>query len=444
MNKLVLSVAFKTIGCKVNQYETVNLRQIFYKNGYQIKNFDEKADIYVINTCAVTHEAERKSRQMIRRASRLNPSGFIVVTGCAIQSNLQEIKKCKNDNNYYIVSNYYKDSIFNLLNKTLSNPDKSHIFYKTASQITSYPENQQCSMSNRIRGLVKIQDGCNQFCSYCIIPYLRGRARSRAPEDILSEIKKMASNGYKEIVLLGINLGYYGIDLQDKNINLSKLIQEIEKIPQIERIRLSSIELQWINDELINVFYNSSKLCHHLHIPLQSGDDDVLSLMCRRYNIKQFKNLVEKIREKIPFIAITSDVIVGFPGESDLSFQKTYNFIEDTKFSKIHVFPYSERPFNLASLLPNRVNPDIIKNRTKLLNLLSKKLQKSFFIKNIGQEKNVLIEYNFQKDNHDYICGLTDNYIRVITVKLQTNKGEMIKLKLKNVLDSCMEGEISI
>lgn len=444
---MVLSVAFKTIGCKVNQYETVNLKQIFLKNGYQIRKFDEKADIYVINTCAVTHEAERKSRQMIRRASRLNSFALIVVTGCAIQSNLQEIKNCKNDNNdnnYYIFSNYYKDSIFNLLNKTLNNPDKAHTFYKPASQITFYTENQQCSMSNRTRGLVKIQDGCNQFCSYCVIPYLRGRARSRAPKDILLEIKKMASNGYKEIVLLGINLGYYGRDLQDRSINLSKLIQEIEKISQIERIRLSSIELPWINDELIDVFYNSSKLCHHLHIPLQSGDDNVLSLMCRRYNTKQFKNLVEKIREKIPFIAITSDVIVGFPGENDASFQKTYNFIEETNFSKIHIFPYSERPFNLAFLLPNKVKPDIIKNRTKLLNSLSKKLQKSFFIKNIGQKKNILIEYNFQKDNRDYICGLTDNYIRVIADGVQKNKGELIELKLKKVLDSCMEGRVII
>jgi len=434
------TVAFKTIGCKVNQYETGNLRQAFIKNGYSVVDFKEKADVFFINTCAVTKEAERKSKQMIRKAARLNPSGTIIVTGCAVQANLREIKDC-NNSKYHIVSNYYKDDIFNIFCNSSFEYVKKLIHYKPANQITRYVENGFYSTSNRIRGLVKIQDGCNQFCSYCVIPYLRGRSRSRAPKEIFLEINELASNNYKEIVLLGINLGSYGNDLEDENINLTELIQTIEKISGIERVRLSSIELPWVTDELINTFHNSTKLCHHLHIPLQSGDNHILSLMNRKYNTGQFEKIVKQIKENIPNIAITTDVIVGFPGEDDISFERTYQFIKRLAFAKIHVFPYSERPFNLASLLPDKVENDTIKKRTKRLNNLSKELRKDFFIKNIDQDRTVLVEYTGLKNNQDYICGLTDNYIKVCISGIKAKKGQMIKLRLKEVFDSYIEGE---
>ena len=433
-------VAFKTIGCKVNQYETGNLREAFIKNGYSTADFKEKADVYIINSCAVTKEAERKSKQMIRKAARLNPSGTIIVTGCGVQANLQEIKDCIHSD-YYIVSNYYKADIFNIFYNSSFESVKKLIHYKPGNQITGYVENGYYSTSNRIRGLVKIQDGCNQFCSYCIIPYLRGRTRSRMSKEIYLEINELTLNNYKEIVLLGINLGSYGNDLKNENINLTELIQEIEKTSGIERIRLSSIELPWVTDELINAFHHSSKLCQHLHIPLQSGDDYILNLMNRNYNTGQFEKIIKQIKQKVPNIAITTDVIVGFPGEDDRSFERTYQFVKKLAFAKIHVFPYSERPFNLASLLPGKVEPDTIKKRTKKLNNLSRELRKDFFIKNIGQVRTILVEYRGLKNNQNYICGLTDNYIKVCLADTKAKKGQMIRLKLKEFFDSYVEGE---
>lgn len=434
-------VAFKTMGCKVNQYETGNLRQAFISNGYQITGFKEKADIYVINTCAVTGEAERKSKQMIRKAARLNPSATIIVTGCGVQANLQAVKDCKNSRTY-IIGNYYKDHIFSIFHNISTMPDQKRIYFRPANQITDYSENLYHSNSHRIRGLVKIQDGCNQFCSYCVIPYLRGKARSRSSREIFLEINHLISNGYKEIVLLGINLGSYGKDLTDENINLTKLVQAIEKVPGIERIRLSSIELPWITDELINTFYQSSKLCHHLHIPLQSGDNDILSLMCRKYTAGDFIKIVNRIQNKIPYIAITTDVIVGFPGEDDSSFDRTYQLIDKLSFAKIHVFPYSERPFNLASLLPGKIEQKTIIKRTQQLNDLSQQLRKAFFLKNIGQERSILVEYQGDINNRKYICGLTDNYIKVCVADFQAQKGQMIKTKLKEYHNSYIEGYV--
>ena len=428
------------MGCKVNQYETGSLRQAFIRNGYQITEFKEKSDIYIINTCAVTREAERKSKQMIRKAARLNPSATIIVTGCGVQADLQAIKDYKKTK-YHIIGNYFKEHIFSIFYNEGLTSNQQSIHFKPAAKITGYAENLFNSISQRIRGLVKIQDGCNQFCSYCVIPYLRGKARSRSPQDIFSEINNLITNGYKEIVLLGINLGSYGNDFIDKNINLSKLIQEIERIPGIKRIRLSSIELPWVTGELIDTFHNSSKLCHHLHVPLQSGDNDILSLMCRKYTTRQFENIVNRIQSKIPDIAITTDIIAGFPGEDDISFDKTYQMIKKIAFAKIHVFPYSERPFNLASLLPGNVESNIIKNRTLQLNALSQQLRKEFFLKNIGQEKNILVEYQGQKNNRDYVCGLTDNYIKVCISNIQAKKGQMMKIRLKEVNDDYMEGE---
>ncbi len=428
------------MGCKVNQYETGNLRQAFIRNGYKITEFKDKADMYVINTCAVTGEAERKSKQMIRKAARLNPSATIIVTGCGVQANLQAIKDCQNTKYYYVFGNYYKDALFSIFSKPPSKSEHQSIYFQPASQIVGYTESEYHSISHRIRGLVKIQDGCNQFCSYCVIPYLRGRARSRSSREIFSEINDLISNGYKEIVLLGINLGSYGNDLIDEDINLSKLLKGIEKLPGIERIRLSSIELPWITDELINTFYNSAKFCHHLHIPLQSGDNNILSLMCRKYTTGEFEKIIKRIQNKMPYIAITTDVIVGFPGEDDISFEKTYQLIEKLTFAKIHIFRYSERPFNLASLLPGRIRQNTIKKRTKQLNVLSQQLRKSFFQKNIGQERSILVEWQGHKNNQDYICGLTDNYIKVCLSNLKAKKGQMIKAKLKEVHDTYIEG----
>jgi threonylcarbamoyladenosine tRNA methylthiotransferase MtaB len=437
-------IAFKTIGCKVNQYETGAVRQAFLENGYTIVDFREKADIYFINTCAVTREAQRKSRQMIRKANRSNPLGNIIVTGCGVQANLDEIKDCCNAN-CYIIGNYYKDDIFDIFSKYYDRPNAKSspklIHFKNAELINHYSENNFTSINDRIRGLVKIQDGCNQFCSYCVIPYLRGRARSRSSKEILLDIKELIKNGYKEIVLLGINLGSYGEDLKEENINLAKLIKRIEENTDIVRIRLSSIELPWVTDELLNVFSNSLKLCHHLHISLQSGDDYTLALMRRKYDTNKFEETVKMIKKNLPDVAITTDVIVGFPGEDELAFKRSFQFIKRMGFAKIHVFPYSSRPMTLASFLPGKNEPEIIKTRVKALNKLSVELRKKFLCNNINQEKEILVEHKFIKDSKEYVCGLTDNYVKVCIEGLQIEKGEKIKVRLKDVFDSYIQGE---
>lgn len=432
-------IAFKTIGCKVNQYESGTLNEAFSRNGYQIVEFQEKADIYIINTCAVTAEAERKSKQMIRKAAKLNPLSTIIVTGCAVQSGLQDIQEGKNL--FWLVSNYYKENIFNLISQIELTKGKQSILVTSAEQITNYAESEYHSRSNRIRGLVKIQDGCNQFCSYCIIPYLRGRARSRSSQKILSEVTYLASQGYKEVVLLGINLGSYGNDLIKEKINLANLLTQIENVTGLARIRLSSLELPYITNELINVFDHSQKLCHHLHIPLQSGDDRILSLMRRKYSSEQYEKAINKLRENIPDIAITTDVIVGFPGEDDIAFEKTWQMIKKIGFSKIHVFPYSERIFNLSSFLPNKIDVNTIKSRSKKLINLSTQLGKDYLLKNIGKEKNILVEGQREQNKKSYSSGLTDNYIKVHIYDLNIPKGQLIRVKLIEAKDNYMVGK---
>lgn len=439
MNSVVKKVALKTIGCKVNQYETGTLRQSFSSNGYQIVEFGEYADFYIINTCAVTAEAERKSKQMIRKAARINPAATIIVTGCAVESNLDDIREFKDIS--FIAGNSFKENIYPIINQIPSTEKFPAIFTSPIEQIRQYKESTCYSTSNRIRGIVKIQDGCNQFCSYCIIPYLRGRARSRPVKQILSEINTLADKGYQEVVLLGINLGSYGNDLDDSQISLFDLIRKIENIAAIKRIRLSSIELPYVNKELINAFAYFPKLCHHLHIPLQSGDNRVLKLMNRKYTTEQYYKTVMDIKEQVPDIAITTDVITGFPGEDVNAFENTLDLAGKISFARIHGFPYSERKFNLASFLPAENEEIISKNRSREIIKLSKELHKKFIFKNRGREGHVLIEYQGQKENTNFVCGLTDNYIKVYINNTSTPKGQMIKVKIVDDKEGYAIGE---
>ncbi|MDD4362725.1 MAG: tRNA (N(6)-L-threonylcarbamoyladenosine(37)-C(2))-methylthiotransferase MtaB [Atribacterota bacterium] len=437
MNK---KVAFKTLGCKVNQYETGSIKKSFEKNGYQLTDFNSKADLYIINTCAVTGEAERKSKQMIRKASRTNPSAKIIVTGCCVESNLKEIKNINNPN-LAIIGNYYKEDIFSILKNTGMKKDQNEIYVKPITSLREYKNNPYNSITENVRALMKIQDGCNQFCSYCIIPYLRGKARSRLPEDIIKEIKQLSLENYQEIVLLGINLGSYGDDLLNQKINLSKIIKNIEKSTPISRIRLSSIELPWVTNELIETLSDSQKCCHHLHIPLQSGDDNILSIMNRKYNGSHFLEKVKTLQKNIPDISITTDVIVGFPGEDDSAFLNTYELIKKIGFAKIHIFPYSTRNKSLSAYLPDKIpSCSVVKERIKKLNKLAKDLTINFLQKNIGKEKNILIEsINVQK-NESY--GLTDNYIRVCLNDINLIKGQLKKVVLEDIKNNQFSGRI--
>lgn len=440
MNRLSKKVYFKTVGCKVNQYETGALKQAFLSNGYETVEPGKNADVYIINTCAVTNEAERKSKQMIRKAARLNPHAIIVATGCAVQSSLPEIEECTNVT--LIAGNNYKEDIFNILKQTGLIADKPNIFYSLPEEITEYQENNYFSATNRLRKLIKIQDGCNQFCSYCIIPYLRGRGRSRFADNIISEVKYLANRGCKEVVLLGINLGSYGVDLNGTKMSLIELIENINSIDNIERIRLSSIEPQYINRELVEAFQHFPKLCHHLHIPLQSGDNRILSLMNRKYTVEQYIRMIEYLKDKISDIAITTDIIVGFPGENDSAFNNTINVAERCSFSKIHVFPYSVRKFTISSFFPDRIEDGIIKNRSRQLIDLSDQLANSFIMKNVGKEKYVLIESQKLINERHCADGFTDNYIKVSLNNGIVNKGQMVKVKILSAENGYAMGKI--
>lgn len=426
----IKKVAFKTLGCKVNQYETEIILNLFQDEGFQIVNFNQKADVYVINTCTVTKEADRKSKQMIRKAIGQNKKSKIIVTGCFAQSNYQDLKKMRGIN--LITGNSDKNSILQQF--------KELDFHNTVVKVTpaKFLKKYDNVIKNKSilhpRAWLKIQDGCNNFCTYCKVPYVRGPARSRLIDDILQEVSNLENSGIKEVVLLGINLGAYGEDLLPGKANLSKLISLINNFKGIKRIRLSSIELVNINNELLETFGKCSKLCHHLHIPLQSGDDKILKLMNRSYNTSIFCKKIFQLKKKIPNIAITSDIMVGFPGEDNESFNNTYKFIRKMCFSKIHIFKYSNREKCLAILMPNEVDNEIKKERSKKLINLDSELSYNFRNKYLGLDVDALVEDEIKdKEGRVYSRGITDNYIKVIIPDLIGKRGEIVKVQLNKI-----------
>jgi len=400
---------------------------LFQNTRYRTVDFNEKADIYIINTCTVTKEADRKSKQMIRKAIRQNQNAKIIVTGCYAQSNYQDLKKIEG------ISLIAGNSEKNIISKQIDKLNINHtvIRVKPVKYLREFDNIFKGEASLHTRAWVKIQDGCNRFCSYCKVPYVRGPSRSRLIEDILKEISNLDNRGIKEVVLLGINLGTYGEDLTNENIHLSKLISLINNFKGIERIRLSSIELIDLDDELLDAFIKFPKLCHHLHIPLQSGDDKILKLMNRPYTTSIFYKKISQILRKIPDIAITSDIMVGFPHEDNHSFNNTYNFVREIGFAKIHIFPYSDRERCLATLFSDKVDQKIKKERRNRLLDLSKELSYNFRKKYIGLTANVLIENDMKdKEGRVYSRGITDNYIKVLIPDLTGEKGEIVKVQL--------------
>jgi len=427
----IIKVALKTLGCKVNQYETESIISILQDKGFQIVDFKQNADIYIINTCTVTQEADRKSKQMIRRAIRQNRKSKIIVTGCYAQSDYEDLQKIEGIS--LIAGNGEKNEILQQLEKIdFHNPV---IRVKPAKYLKKYDSNlKNKSSSLHTRAWLKIQDGCNRFCTYCKVPYVRGPARSRYVEDVLEEVSNLTSNGVKEVVLTGINLGTYGRDIDKGKTNLAKLISLISNIKGIKRIRLSSIELIDIDAELLDVFKNCSKFCHHLHIPLQSGDDKILNLMNRPYNTSVFYQKISVIKETIPDIAITTDIMVGFPNEDDNSFSNTVNFTRKICFAKIHVFNYSNRKECVAALLPNKVDNRTKKERSKKLQDLSNELFYDFQKKFLNSITEILVEDEI-KDKDGKLCsrGITGNYIKIIIPDFSGKKGEIVSVKLNQI-----------
>lgn len=394
-------VAFYTLGCKVNTYESEAMAGLFEKSGYEIVDHQEKADIYIINTCTVTNTSDNKSLKVVRQVIKNNPSAIVVVTGCMSQVNPNLLE---NLDVSIILGNKGKSEIVRYIEKYIATKEK----IIDVSNIMEQPFEDMClNKFDKTRAFVKIQDGCENFCSYCIIPYARGKVRSKEPKIILEEIENLVNEGYKEIVLTGIHTGHYGSDFE--NYKFSDLLKEIEKIKNLERLRISSIEITELDDDFMRVLKKSNILVDHMHIPLQSGSNEILKLMNRKYNKEYFMKKINLIRSIRPNISITTDVIVGFPSETDELFRETIDTINKIKFSKIHVFPFSLRKGTKAEELSNHIDNLVKKNRVKELINISEKLEIEYFNKFLGKEVEFLPE--IYKDN--YIIGHTGNYLLI-------------------------------
>ncbi|MDP8201749.1 MAG: tRNA (N(6)-L-threonylcarbamoyladenosine(37)-C(2))-methylthiotransferase MtaB [Candidatus Tenebribacter burtonii] len=402
-------IASITFGCKVNQYETSCIVDEFTQAGYQITEFDKPADVYIINTCTVTNRTDYKSRNAIRKAlnqKQINPEVKVVVTGCYSQRKKKEIEELGEVD--LIIDNNSKSKIFEKLNSG------TYIFRDIKDQ-HNFDEISTTKMLDKTRAFIKIQDGCDYYCAYCAIPYARGHSRSRKKNNILNQIKKLVDNGYKEFVLGGINLGLYGAEF---NYSLAKLLYEIEKINGVKLIRLSSIEPQLFTDELLEYFTKSKKMCHHFHIPLQVGCDELLNSMGRRYTIKQFQDRIMKIRAIFLDVAIGIDVIAGLPGETEELFKKTHQFLSNLDFTYLHVFSYSNRSGTRAEKMKGHVNGKIIKKRSnELISISIVKLAEytDFIIKNNIELKGII-----EKRSDGYWTALSDHYVRIY-VKSEEN-----------------------
>lgn len=403
------SVGILTLGCKVNTYESEYVINILKEHNYEIKSFDDVCDIYIINTCTVTNTSDIKSRKMIRNAIKKNPNACIVAMGCFIEAN----KDYQIEGLDIVLGNKDKSKIVDLLDEYFTKKEKIVKLYNDPKSqfedmyITNFP--------GRTRAFVKIQDGCENFCSYCIIPFVRGKCRSKDKDKVISEINALVNNGYQEVVLTGIHTGNYGVDL---DTNFATLLKELVKIEGLKRLRISSIEITELTDEVLEVLKTSPIIVDHLHIPLQAGSDEILKAMNRKYDLSYFFEKIKKIREIRPNISITTDVIVGFPGETTELFEQTIKTCRDLEFAKIHVFPYSERQGTKAMELPNHIEPTEKKRRARELLLVSKELEIAYANKFLNKQVEVLIE----EDKDGYSYGHTSNYLHVkINKKLKHN-----------------------
>ena len=412
----VKKVAFCSLGCKVNQYETNAMAQKFIEHGYEVVEFDEYADVYIVNTCTVTNVADRKSRQMLRRAKEINKDATLVACGCYAQVAKDELKKIPEID--LIIGNNEKNDIIQIV--------ENHIAQKGAEDLVSdvmykldYVELGTTTYTEKTRAVIKVQDGCDRFCSYCLIPYARGHIRSRKIENVIEEIKKVVEEGINEVVITGIHIASYGRDFKGENIGLIDLLEEINKIQGLHRIRLGSIEPTIITDEFVERSSKLDKICDHFHLSLQSGCTETLKRMNRRYTTEEFKAVTKRLRAKFPNAALTTDIIVGFPGETDDEFNTTYEFLKEIAFYKMHIFKYSQRKGTKAAVMPNQVDGKIKEERSKKLIELSNENEYNYNKKYIGKQVEVL----FEEREGEYLKGHTTNYI---VVKHKTDKNDLI------------------
>ncbi|NLB40669.1 MAG: tRNA (N(6)-L-threonylcarbamoyladenosine(37)-C(2))-methylthiotransferase MtaB [Clostridiales bacterium] len=427
-NVLSKRAAFYTLGCKTNQYDTEAMQEQFEKEGYQIVDFQEESDVYVVNTCTVTNLGDRKSRQIIRKAHRTNPNGIIAVVGCYAQQAAEEVLSIEGVK--LAVGTKNRSKIVEYVEMIEATGDTINAV-EDIMKIQEFEDTSITTFSGKTRGVLKIQEGCNQFCSYCIIPYARGPIRSRQPNSVLAEVQRLADNGFREIVLTGIHIASYGKDLQITS--LLELLQDIHKVEGIQRIRLGSLEPNLLTKEFVSVVKDMNKVCRHYHISLQSGCDATLKRMHRRYTTDGFREIVNGLRSAIPNVAVTTDIMVGFPGETDEEFAQTLKFVEDIAFSKIHVFPYSPRKGTPAASYENQVPSEIKDKRSRELIALGNKLEQSFMEGFIDKQVEVLFEEE-HPEWEAYYEGYTDEYIRVaVPDDGQQLEGKLLPVLIKEV-----------
>lgn len=431
-------IAFYTLGCKVNQADTASMENLFLRSGHQLVSFDGEADVYIINTCVVTNTGQRKSRQTIHRAIRKNPNALIVVTGCYPQTAAEEVKAIAGVD--MIIGNQDRAQIVQLVEERLAHrqTDTLDAVHKLTAS-TAFEEMAAGDITDKTRAFLKIQEGCNQFCTYCIIPYARGPLRSRSLESIRTETQRLISAGFKEIVLIGIHLGCYGKE-NPNGPTLYDAVKTVLEVPGVQRLRLGSLESVEVEPRLLTLMQEDARFCRHLHLPLQSGCDKTLQAMHRPYTTAKFKTLLADIKTKVPDIAITTDVIVGFPGETEADFETTCKFAESCGFSKMHIFPFSARKGTPAEKFAGAVTEAVKKERADILGRIDETMHKAFLQAMVGQTAEVLFE---QPAGEDYFEGLTGNYQRVFVKSGGRNfSGEILPVKITAFDGEKLLGEI--
>lgn len=421
-------VASYTLGCKVNQYDTEAVLEKFKEVGYEEVDFNEYADVYVVNTCTVTHLSDRKCRQMLRKTKKINPNSTLVAMGCYAQIAGDKIKDQVSEIDI-IVGTDRRNKIVELVEEFEQGQEEIINVVSNIMDVREFEEMTISHIGERTRVYVKVQEGCNNYCTYCIIPYTRGRIRSRKEDQVVEEVKRLAGLGFKEIILTGIHVLAYGKDLGDTN--LIQLLQRVHDIEGIERIRMSSIEPVAITEAFINALREMPKVCHHFHLSLQSGSDTVLKRMNRKYTTEEYAQSVEALRKLWPDVALTTDVIVGFPGETDEEFEETVAFVKRVKLSQIHIFPFSPREGTPAARMKEQVTPEVKSKREHVLAQEEKILRESFMQQFIGQE----IEVLFEKYQDGYVAGYTSNYLRVQVAGDETLENTIHQVKIEKQLD---------
>lgn len=420
-----MKVGICSLGCKVNIYESELVTNILKNNNYTVVDFEDKADIYIINTCSVTNESDKKSRKMINRAKKNNPAAIIIVMGCYSQVNAEDIDVD------IVLGNKDKSKIVEIIEEYIKTKQKKKIIYDLTK--VDFEKMEITNFDSHTRAFVKIQDGCNAFCSYCIIPYVRGRVRSKDPEDVIKEVTTLVEKGYKEIVLTGIHTGRYGTDI---NTTLEELLNKLVNIPNIYRIRLSSIEINEITPGIKELLKENKVMAKHLHIPLQSGSNKILKLMNRRYNKEEFLSMVDNLRDILD-ISLTTDLIVGFPNEDEEEFNETIDTLKKIGFTKIHTFPYSKRKGTPAAIMDNQVFPEEKKKRVHRILDLSNKYEHNFYESKIGKIYDGVVEVH---SNGTTIVH-TSNFIPVIINDI-VEEGTIVDVKIEKVEDLKVYGRI--